>query len=131
MVPVPEELVGQVKAFLDWGLNEPKVAENPEAVRTVLNAADDQLRRLVLHIASVTDEDGTPTITEAGAATDMTPREVMGSLGDLHQRLAAAGRRNPLTLPRPDPSERPEEVAEYAHRLLHMSAADAAAILDF
>jgi hypothetical protein len=131
MVPVPEELVAQVKDYMSWQLNAPKVAENPEAVRHVLDAADPKLQTMVRYVAEVTADDGVPTLTDIGAAADMTPREVMGCIGDLGARLFGAGRAQPLILPGPDIRDRPEGVSEYAHKVARMSRADAEAILGF
>lgn len=130
MVPVPEELVAQVKDYMAWQVTAPKVAENPEAVRDVLDAADPKLRTMVRYVAEVTVDDGVPTLTDIAAAADMTPREVMGCIGDLGARLTGAGRTLPLIMPGPDWRDRPEDVSEYAHKVARMTRADAEAVLE-
>ena len=130
MVPVPEELVDQVKNYVAWNLSGPKFAEHPDAVARVLEEADEKLRTMIFYVArTVADDDRVPSLMEVAEATDLAPREVMGCMGDLGERLFAAGRRLPLLLPRPATDERPEGVSAYAHRLVHMSAADAELVL--
>lgn len=131
MVPVPEELVDQVKAHVAWKLAGPKVAENPDAVRLVFDEADPELRNLILHVARATIDGETPTLLEVSAAIAMPPRQVIGCLSDLSVRLQAAGRPTFFLLARVDPRERPEGVAEFDHRVLVMADADAELVLGF
>jgi len=131
MVPVPEELVDQVKKYMTWKLNRPKVAANPDAVRIVYDEIDTEMRRLVRYTAEVTDQGDTPTLTQVAEACDMNPREVVGSLTELSALLQASGRAEPLILPRVDVGPRPDGVTEWAHRVLEMTEADARLILGF
>lgn len=131
MVPVPEELVDQVKNYMAWKLTAPKIVERPDALREVFDEADPGLRRLMSHVAEVTHADGMPTLIETAEECGMSPREVVGSFGDLHTRLRAAGRQALLVMPRVDPRERPDDVSEWHHRVLNMTEADAAVIVEF
>lgn len=131
MVPVPEELVDQVKAHMAWKLAGPKIAENPDAVRLVFDEADPDLRNLIHYVAQATVDGETPTLLEVSAAIDMPPRQVIGCLSELSVRLQAAGRANFFLLARVDPRERPEGVEEWEHRVLVMTDADAALTVGF
>lgn len=130
MVPVPEEIVAEVKDWMAWNLNAPKVAENPDAVRQVVEEADPDLRSLILHTAAVTNDGGLTALVDAAEGTGMSPREVMGAVGDLHARIVAAGRPTPLIMARVDPRDLPEGRHDSLHRVLHMSEADAAFVVD-
>lgn len=131
MVPVPEELVDQVTAYMAWKLSGPKIAENPDAVRLVFDQTDPDLRNLILHVAQATVDGGTPTLLEVSAAIDMPPRQIIGSLSELAVRLQAAGRANFFLLARADPRERPDGVEEWEHRVLVMADADAELVVGF
>lgn len=131
MVPVPEELVEEVKTYMTWKLAAPKVVESPEALRTVFDEADPELREFIRYVARITADEGNPTLVDTAEACGMNPREVIGSIGDLHTRLQAAGRGAILILPRLDPRERPDHISEWQHRVLHMGKADADLIATF
>lgn len=131
MVPVPEELVDQVKAHMAWRLAGPKVAENPDAIRLVFDEGDPDLRNLILHVARATVEGETPTLLEVAAAIGMSTRQVVGCLSDLSVRLQAAGRATFFILARVDPRDRPDGVTDFDHRVLVMAEADAELVLGF
>ncbi len=131
MIPVPEELVDQVKSYAAWRAAAPKVAANPEALRIVYDEADAALRAIIDYTAQHTCDDGLPSLMEMADEIDMTPREVVGAIGELHSRVVAAGRKSPFIMLREDPREIPDGRSDWEHRVIHMSEADAAVISAF
>ena len=129
MVPVPEELVDEVKDYLGWQLAVPQIVDNPDALKTVLAEADEVLTTIVQTTAEATIDEIRPTLTEVSRSAGINMREIVGALADLNSRIRVAGRAAPLILVRPDPRPRPDEVLEWEHRIVHMLVVDAKAIL--
>lgn len=129
MVPVPEELVEEVKDYLAWQVAAPTVTENPEAVAAVLANADDQLRALIIATAEATADEIRPSLREVATQSGLSMREVIGSIVDVNARLQVEGREGPLIMMRPDPRPRPDDIPEWEHRIIHMLKADADSVL--
>jgi hypothetical protein len=122
MVPVPEELVGEVRTFLAWGLlQSAEPVENPAALVAVVQAGDESSRRLLRLLADDTLEEKSTTLREAAEALDTTTREVVGLAGELNFDIAQAGGGALTIIGKVDPRPIKPGVRQNDHRILLMT----------
>ena len=131
MVPVPEELVADVKRYLQWNLLLPSRAnDNPNAIAEVFEAATGPMRVIVHRVAEEILRNGPISLAGLAEELEISTHEVLGLCHDLNGRISGAGGPPVLVMPQPDPSERPEDRTEFDHRVLMMAAKHADTILN-
>lgn len=130
MVPVPEELVAEVKDHLDWNLAaQVDPNPNPEAIAEVWGGADATMRAVLWHTAEQCTDDRPPTLTELADHAEVSIHALVGLIADLAARSRAAGGPMALLMPRPDVRPRPDGVSEWEHRICAMTKPVAERIL--
>ena len=117
--------------FMSWNLAAPRIAENPDAVRTLFDEVAPETRALIIHTAQITAVEEVPTLLGVAEACEMTTWEAVGRLTDLATRLQDAGRASWFILPQVDQRPRPDGMSEWDHRVLRMTDADAELVLGF
>jgi hypothetical protein len=122
MVPVPEEIVGEVRTFLAWGLIQNRdTLENPAALVEVAEAGDEPTRQLLRLLAEDTLEEKSTTLREAADALGTTTREVVGLAGELNFDVAQAGGGSLTIIGKVDPRPIEPGVKQSDHRVLLMT----------
>lgn len=131
MVPVPEELVDDVRRYVDWNLSAPAAeVDNPNALEEVIAATTGLMRVLVDRVAEVVLDGGAPSLPELAAEHSISTHEALGIMHDLNARLRSAGGPMALVLAQVDPTPKPEDRTDFDHRVFMMSLKNAARVRD-
>lgn len=129
MVPVPEELVDDVRRYLDWNLAAPTVEiDNPDALEEVVGATTGHMRVLADRIAELILDGTAPTLPDLAAELSISTHEALGLMHDLNARLRNAGGPMAVVLAQVDPEPKPDDRTDFDHRLLIMSMKNAARV---
>ena len=92
MVPVPEEHLAEVLAYLRWGFSGmPSEGWDLDAIAQLLRDARRAGRRLLLHTADAAERGVILTIADAATAAGCSEREVLGMLIELNEAVRSAG----------------------------------------
>lgn len=131
MVPVPEELVDEVRRYVDWNLSAPAAeVDNPNALEEVIEATTGHMRVLVDRVAELVLDGKAPSLPDISAELSISTHEALGLMHDLNTRLRTAGGPMALVLAQLDPEPKPDDRTDFDHRLLMMSIKHAARVRD-
>lgn len=130
MVPVPEELVAEVKDYLDWNLaTKGTVEPNADALRQVWDDTEPTIRTILRYTAEHCADDDPPHLLDVAREADVSSHTLMGMLIETNTRLRELGGPPMLVLMRPDVRERPADVREWDHKRCAMAKPVAEQIL--
>ena len=90
MVPVPEELVGQVTRYLNLNLRG-WFAVEPQALEQFVSELEDRELRFVTLVAEALESTEGMTVAAASAAIGCSEREVLGLVVQLNGAIQRAG----------------------------------------
>lgn len=131
MVPVPEDLVEEVRDFMAWGMttttDEP---ENPDALAELYAGAGPEARAILNIVAAESIAEVRPTLTDVAERTGLSTHAVIGVLTELNYRLQKLRGPFAVVLVRDDPRPMPEGRNPWEHRILHMTRQTAGLIDD-
>lgn len=108
MVPVPDELVPEVRQFLRWNVAGPLLGElDEDGAARFFASLDDEARRFLLVVADAALEARVLPVAAAAAATGCSEREALGLMAELNTSVQYYGTL-PLGLVSRDQGEVPE-----------------------
>jgi hypothetical protein len=121
MVPVPEEIVDEVRAFLAWDVSgNTATPDNPEAIVGIYESSDAVVRAVLSTVAAASLDGFRPPLREVAETAGVNIHELIGVLADMNHRLRDAGGPMAAIMMRPDHRPRPDGVTEWEHRVMHM-----------
>ena len=92
MVPVPEELVAEVKQFLRWGLAGPLLGDlDDDGAARFFASLDDEAAKFLLVVADAALESRVLPVAAAAAATGCSEREALGLMAELNTAVQYFG----------------------------------------
>jgi len=120
MVPVPEELVPEVKQFLRWNVVGPMMGTlDIDGTARFLESLDDEARRFLLVVAEAATDTRVLTVGDAAVETGCSEREALGLMAELNTAVQFFG-----TLPlglvsrdRPEDAGGPDEEPRYTFNM--------------
>jgi hypothetical protein len=107
-VPVPDDLVPEVKQFLRWNVPGPLLGSlDDDGAARFFASLDDEARRFLLVVADAALESRVLPVGAAAAAAGCSEREALGLMAELNTSVQYFGAL-PLGLVSRDEGERPE-----------------------
>jgi hypothetical protein len=93
MVPVPDDMVAEVRQFLRWGLAGPLLGDlDDDAAARFFASLDDEARRFLLVVADAALDSRVLPVAAAAAATGCSEREALGLMAELNTEVQHFGK---------------------------------------
>lgn len=128
MVPVPDEVLDQVRAYLLFNVGGARTEPQLDPVHDVIEAHPD-LHRLVRFVADAVLEGEPITLRGLATALDTGVREVTGTIQEINLRVREAGGPAAVLLLQPDPSTMPDDSDPFEHRVVRLGRQLAQAVV--
>ncbi|MFT5201558.1 MAG: hypothetical protein ACI9C1_000934 [Candidatus Aldehydirespiratoraceae bacterium] len=121
MVPVPEELVEEVKLFVQWEAGKQPPLENPPLLKDLVASTDQQAQAVLRYVAEASQDQIRPSLTEISTEFDLSIREIYGLVTQINNLSFRKGGPMAVVMIRPDGRAKPDDRDEFHHRVVMMA----------
>jgi hypothetical protein len=122
MVPVPEEIVDEVRAFLAWDVRgNADAPDNPEAIIELYESSGAVARTVLSTVATAALDGFRLPLPDVADTAGVNIHELIGLITDMNYHLREAGGPMAVIMMRPDHRPQPVGVTDWEHRVMHMA----------